>query len=464
MTELELFARLLLALSFGAILGLETETRVTEERKIRTFFKRNSKKSKFKDIIGGVRTYTVLALIGAISGIMLNSGLEQLAYLIFSAIASIVLAAYILNVIQKHAFGITTEIAILITMLIGFAATSGLISIQILAVITLLLTLVLSHKRGISAFVQKVAHKELSDIIKYGIVAIVILPFLPDRAILLSSFESYTNAVTALFPGNLELLQVEIFNPFSVWKYVAITSGFNLAGYFLLKFFPAGLKKFNQVPAGIIGGLMSIHYTSQKVSEAAVLPKIGHGQRKLAAILLIAFCAKLVAIGALAASISPEFFRVILPGTAAIFIVFALTAFYLFMANLRTSIEINIAPKPFSIGPALRFAGQFVVVKIFIQFVAAFIPENFAYLTLPLASFMIGSKTAILNLGEIALAHHINPAFFQILVVLIFLASFLRISFNLNGPKRRNLKQLFVSAAGTSLVFATIAYSLLSFA
>jgi hypothetical protein len=56
MSELEILARILLAIAFGAVLGLETETRGLSG----TGAKRTT---LLKQRIGGVRTYTVLTLI-----------------------------------------------------------------------------------------------------------------------------------------------------------------------------------------------------------------------------------------------------------------------------------------------------------------------------------------------------------------------------------------------------------------
>ena len=101
--------RLIITIAFGAILGIESETREVATQG------RAQKEKTEPQRLGGVRTYSVLAMIGGIAGIFYLSEALPLVYMIFGAVILLVLAAYILNVQIKKAFGLTTELAILIT-------------------------------------------------------------------------------------------------------------------------------------------------------------------------------------------------------------------------------------------------------------------------------------------------------------------------------------------------------------
>src|SRR5258708_2368476 len=172
MTQTDLFIKILLTILFGAILGLETETRSREldgEKHV---------KQQEKSRIGGVRTYTVLALFGGVAGILFTLGQFVIVYILFVAVILLIIAAYVLNVQIKHAFGLTTEIAVIITFTLGFLTTASLIPLWLILVILVLLTFFLSQKRGIGRLISKIQHKEVIDVIKFAMVAVVILPVL----------------------------------------------------------------------------------------------------------------------------------------------------------------------------------------------------------------------------------------------------------------------------------------------
>ena len=255
MTDIEILARLLLALGFGAILGLETETRATKEGQTKT----QARKS-----IGGVRTYMILSLFGALGGIFFDLGQPIFAYLVFFSVFAIVLAAYVLNVRYTRAFGMTTEIAILIAVLVGFAATAGIVSLQILVVLVVILTFILSQKRGVGRLTRRIAHEELIDVVSFLIVTLVVFPFLPDQDFLLREVPSVMELLRAVGIDAEKIGDLVLFNPFRLWQYVVLISGFNLVGYFANRV--VGRSK-GLLFTGIFGGFVSS--TSTTVAPAS---------------------------------------------------------------------------------------------------------------------------------------------------------------------------------------------------
>jgi uncharacterized membrane protein (DUF4010 family) len=227
MPDIEILARLLLSLSFGAILGLETETRTSEE-KAKKIYKQSKKLGyvdKMREKLGGVRTYTILSLFGALSGMLFQNGHQIFAYLMFIAVFLFVLSAYILNVQYRKAFGITTELAILITVLLGFASTAGILPIQFLIVIVVILTFTLSQKRGVGYLVKKIAHQEIIDVVTYAIVALVIFPFLPNQDYTVGGFQELSTFLSSLGLEKEVFKDIVIINPFKLWQYVVLISG-----------------------------------------------------------------------------------------------------------------------------------------------------------------------------------------------------------------------------------------------
>jgi uncharacterized membrane protein (DUF4010 family) len=240
-----IFIKLLLSVVFGAILGLETETREIE-------YQGELKAKKLeKGRLGGFRTYTLISLLGGITGIFYLLKLESLVFVLFLGIFSFILVAYYLNVQLRQAFGLTTEIAILITFTLGFLTTSELVRFELLLGILMLIAFFLSQKRGIGKFISKFQHKEFIDIIKFGLISLLLLPILPN--------EKYTVSSLSPLLGNNIILSEEVsslylINPFEMWLIIVIISGINLLAYYLTKLI--GANK-GIIVTSVLGGFIS---------------------------------------------------------------------------------------------------------------------------------------------------------------------------------------------------------------
>lgn len=248
--------RLLVTIVFGAILGIESETREVANQG------KDLKEKTEPQRLGGVRTYSVLALIGGISGIFYTSGAYPIVYMIFGAVILLVLAAYVMNVQIKKAFGLTTELAILITFLIGFLTTSSLIEISIVLVLLILLTFFLSQKRGFSVLIERINHVEITDLIKFGLVSVVVLPLLPNQTFTIQHILDLVNARELITAP--DILTISVINPFRVWSIVVVISGINLIGYLIGRLFG---NRNSTLLTSIAGGLISS--TSTTIAFAA---------------------------------------------------------------------------------------------------------------------------------------------------------------------------------------------------
>lgn len=403
MTDLEILTRILLALSFGAILGLETETRASNPDNDTPHKSEKEVRRLMQQRLGGLRTYTVLALFGAVSGLLYISELQIFSYLMFAGVLLIVLAAYVLNVNYQKAFGMTTEIAVLTTVLVGFATTTGLISLQILLVVIVVLTFILSQKRGVIKFTRLIAHEELIDIVKFGIVALVIFPFLPNTDIYLRDLTSL--AVTLQGFGISEQLinNVVLINPFRLWQYVVLISGFNLLGYFAsrLSSHRAGL-----MIAGVLGGLISS--TSTTVAFAQRSRDSKKQDTSFAAISLIANSVSFLQVSALALSASVIFFQASVPLSVAMATGSLVVAiWYWRQHNEKRGREYDVEHRPFSIGPALNFAILLTLIRLGVQLISFYFGSN-AFIMATALSGLVGIDIATISLGEMVATGNIG--------------------------------------------------------
>lgn len=396
MQDLEILARLLLAIGFGAILGLETETRNTSISKNQATGLETNQPFK----LGGVRTYTLLSLFGALGGLLFFAGQATFGYLIFGAVMGLILAAYVLNVYYRRAFGITAEVAILIVTIVGFLSTSGLIALQILVVIVVILTFVLSQKQGIALLVSRVAHEELIEVIKFTIVALVVLPFLPNREVLLNEFE-FVNQLILAGRMSPEIGLVSVVNPFRLWQYVVLISGFSLLGYFASK--SLGQKR-GLLVTGVLGGLVSS--TSVIVSFAA---KSKQGvadllQRSMAGAGLIAHAVSFLQVLVISLSVSAVFVEQVAALTLIMMAVPLVVGILLVqmspVAITDGAGDLQVDHKPFSLAVALKFAVFLTVVKLVVQLANIYFPET-AFVFVTALSGFAGIDVATIALGEL---------------------------------------------------------------
>jgi uncharacterized membrane protein (DUF4010 family) len=213
MVDLLLLQKLFTALLIGLIVGLERE--IAQEGRQNVKF-------------AGLRTFGLVGLIGGIAAYLTTEG-----YLIFVAallgVAALTAIAYYRSTeIERH-LGFTTETALILTFLLGGLAYFEQVVAIILAIVV---TILLAFKVPLHEFSFKIPKEEFYDSLKFALIALVILPILPDQAY-----------------GPLEA-----FNPYQVWLIVVILTGISFIGYFLVKWFGADL---GLSLTGIVGGLAS---------------------------------------------------------------------------------------------------------------------------------------------------------------------------------------------------------------
>lgn len=375
----EVFIKILLTIIFGAILGLETETREIEK------IGHKKADAEEKGRIGGVRTYTVISLFGGIAGLFYNAHEYLLVYILFSAIILLILAAYILNVQVKRAFGMTTEIAIIITFILGFLTTSELVPVITVLIILVLLTFFLSQKRGIGQLIHKIGHQEVIDVIKFGLVAIVILPLLPNKDFYLSDL---TNALN-LQNVNLEQFKnFVILNPFQTWFIVVLITGISLAGYFLSRIFGKGR---GILLTAMVSGIISS--TSATISFATKDKKNpGNHYWLYAGAVLISTAFSYTILALFIFIGSRDLFLKIYPFLLIMFTTgFVVGLIYLAKQKLiHSKGDFEVKYEPFSIGPAIKFVSFIVAIKLLIQFLQILHINNNLLIAITALSGVVG--------------------------------------------------------------------------
>ena len=177
------------ALAIGLLIGLERGWIAREET-------RGSR-------VAGFRTFGVLGLIGGVAGLVpVAFGAITLA-----AAAGIVLTGYLRETTGGHTVSATNMLVALLTVMLGLLASSGY-SVEALAVAATL-TLLLSMRSTLHRLLRGMSETELRSVVRFAIIAFVILPLLPDR----------------------NMGPLAAWNPRQLWLVVVLVFGLSFAGY-----------------------------------------------------------------------------------------------------------------------------------------------------------------------------------------------------------------------------------------
>lgn len=227
LTEFDFLIRMLVTAGIGFVLGLEREY---------------SQYSEKGEIFAGLRTFTLVALLGFLTAYLGITFTYWIFISGFLGVVTIVAISYWVTSNEGN-IGSTTEFAIIFTFLLGGLVLVGSINLSLaLTVITLVL---LSLKLRLKSMIGQLTQKELFAFVRFVVIALLILPFLPNE-----------------FYGPYEVI-----NPREVGCIIVLTSGIGFVGYILMKFL--GTDR-GILLTSILGGLVSstlVTFTFSKKSK-----------------------------------------------------------------------------------------------------------------------------------------------------------------------------------------------------
>lgn len=201
------------ALLVGFLIGLDRE--------------RSDRRNENKRL-GGVRTFPLIALFGALTSLLFPVlGVWPLA-LAFLAVSAVVALAYWRT--SSRDVGATTEMAALVTFVLGALAGQG--ALVLAAAIGVAVAVLLVAKLRLETFSTSITEEELNATLELAVISAIVLPLLPNR-----EYGPY---------GAL--------NPFKLWMVVALISGVSFAGFVAVRLW--GARKGLLVTA-VIGAMVS---------------------------------------------------------------------------------------------------------------------------------------------------------------------------------------------------------------
>lgn len=183
--------------------------------------------------MAGVRTFTLIAILGTVAGFLTRDFENPFLLPVFGiAVTGLMLMANYMKSKKEPDtnVGQTTEVAVLLMFAIGAYLVLGN---QVIAVVVGgTLAVLLYVKETLHDFIDRLKEKDLSAIMTFVGISLVILPILPD--------ETY---------GPLDVL-----NPREIWLMVTLIVGISILGYFVYKWVG---KKAGMISNGILGGVIS---------------------------------------------------------------------------------------------------------------------------------------------------------------------------------------------------------------
>lgn len=332
-----------IALFIGALVGLEREKKEAPEAEHR---------------LGGVRTFTLFALVGAVSSWLGQvTGAPWLFLGTVLAVSALVLAGYLGLVARRaHASGLTTEVAAIAVTLLGGVALYG--QPELAVALGIVVSALLAFKRPLHRMVDAIGEDDLYAGLKLLIATFIVLPLLPHRAL---------DPLGAL-------------NPATLWLLVILISAISLLGYVAIRLWGTGR---GTALTGALGGLVSSTAVTlslarrsrdEAASGNALLPTA------LAGGILLAWSIMFFRVIVLAAVIAPD---LALHLTVPFLLLGIFTAVAGGIATHRGGRLVPAEPvrlkNPFSLTAAIRIALIFALVLFLVKLVERTFPAGGLY-------------------------------------------------------------------------------------
>lgn len=338
-----------IAILLGALVGIEREKRKSEEAEA--------------EHIAGLRTFTLLALLGAVAGWLAEARsapwILALALLIVGAFVAV--GYFVTSRASEDGKGLTTEVAAMVVFLLGAMVMLGYREFAIgLGVVT---AAVLAYKQPLHGLVAKLGWDDVFAGLRLLIATFIALPLLPNHPI---------DPWGAL-------------NPYSLWLLVILISSLSLVGYVLTRLLGPGR---GAAITGLTGGLVSSTAVALSFSkEARENPQ---NTTALACGILLSWAVMFARVLVLVAVINRALFTQMLvpfrswPRPCGAFA--ALIYFRDGSLDRNAAAEKDLDVKnPFSLTSAAKFAAFFAVVLLAVKIVQEHFPPGGLYAVAALA-------------------------------------------------------------------------------
>jgi uncharacterized membrane protein (DUF4010 family) len=328
---------------------------------------REKKKATDHGGIGGIRTFILVALVGATSawlGIQLKA--PGLFVAVQVAAAAMIIAGYFLQARHNpESVGLTTEFAAISVGLLGGLAVSG--SPGLAVALGIVVSATLAYKQPLHDLVGKIGTDDIYAGLKLLIATFIVLPMLPNQA---------------MGPWNA-------LNPYKLWLLVVLISALSLVGYVATRALGEGR---GLALTGVTGGLVSS--TAVTLSFAKQGRERGQDPGVASALslgILLAWAVMFGRVVVLVAVVNPALVMPLLVPYSLMGAATGVLAFFLYRRAARsaagagTTAQTVPLQNPFSLTSASKFALLFALVMLLVKGVQIVFPGRGLYMVAAVA-------------------------------------------------------------------------------
>ena len=176
------------ALALGFVVGLQRENAASPDR---------------SSLLGGVRTFPVVAILGCVTSFIGIQGGTSLPFALGFLVVGGILAATQFAKVQEGHVGMTTAMALLLIYAVGGLCANG--QLVLATAVSVILAILLTLKMELHQFAHRISQHDLIASLKFAVISAIVLPLLPDQNFGPDAFQ--------------------IFNPFKIWLLVVFISG-----------------------------------------------------------------------------------------------------------------------------------------------------------------------------------------------------------------------------------------------
>lgn len=336
-TTAELALSLATALAVGLLIGTERgwQARETDDT----------------HLVAGIRTFGLVGLLGGLAA-LLGEHFGVGAWIVVAVLVGLhALAGYLGEVKRSGDLGLTSQIALLLTFILGSLALSH--SPPLAAGGAVVVALLLSLKEPLHSGLRRLSAAELSGALKLLFISLVLLPVLPNK-------------------GYGPWLA---FNPYVTWWMVVLIAAIGFAAYVAIRLIGT---RHGMLVTALLGGIVSSTAMTLTLSRL-------HDGRQMRALLACALLATsalmfprvLLEVGLVNASLLPHLL-VPLALAALVYAGGALAYYRIAGQELQNLVEPPLK-NPFELAPALRFAALLVLILFLIEAARAWFGDAGVY-------------------------------------------------------------------------------------
>ncbi|MCQ2028455.1 MgtC/SapB family protein [Stutzerimonas zhaodongensis] len=289
--------------------------------------------------IAGIRTFGLAGLFGGLAALSASHFGVSAWIAMFVVLALLTIAGYVIESTRVNADrGMTTEIALLLTFLLGSLAVaeSRILAASIAVVVALLLSL----KSRLHGALRKLNEAELGGALKLLFISVVLLPALPNQG---------------YGPW-------EAFNPYTTWWMVVLIAAIGFAAYVAIRLLGT---RHGLLVTALLGGIVSstaMTITLARLDSPKLRPALAAGLLATSALM---FPRVLLEVGLINRALLPTLLAPML--TAGSIYAAGALLYYLRAGRQPENAAEPPLKNPFELGPALRFAGLLVVILFLVE-------------------------------------------------------------------------------------------------